>query len=183
MTNVYEQQDFTNAVKQRKKVLGIYFAIIGVLLCACVAVLVIYTMQPYATPLKTPLILINSAISFAGVFFSFVYLGIKNKRTKAYYKLTKALQTGLKETTECIYYGVGGTDIKDGCEFNVLVFLSWFDKKKKYYKRNVLSDVEKPLPKFDKGDTVKFVTQGNVLLSYEITGHEEKEIVLEEENE
>lgn len=181
MTEVYEEKDFIKAKKQRQLVLGIYFAVLAVLLAAGFTVLGIYTTQPYATPLKTPMILINTAISIVGVAFSFVYLGIKNKRTKAYYKLTKALQTGMKETSECIYYENGEQDVKDGCDFNTLVFLTWFEKKKKYFKRNVLVDVEKPLPVFNKGDVVKFVTQGNVLLSYEVTGRYEKEIVLEEE--
>ena len=40
--------------------------------------------------------------------------------------------------------------------------------------RKIYCDKEKPLPEFTKGDEVRYLTQGNVILEYEIIGHNEE---------
>lgn len=49
-----------------------------------------------------------------------------------------------------------------------LVFLEWNKYKKGYYERKVLVFYEKEFPEIPEGSGVRFITQGNVLVSYEI---------------
>jgi hypothetical protein len=57
---------------------------------------------------------------------------------------------------------------KDGVDMKSLVFLEWNKYKKDYYERKVLVFADKPFPEIPKDAVVNFVTQSNVLISYEI---------------
>ena len=73
---------------------------------------------------------------------------------------------------------------KDGVDFKSLIFLEWNKYKKDYFERKVLVFNEKPFPEIPDGATVTFITQGNVLISYEITElPEEKSDETEEKGE
>lgn len=181
MTEVYNESDFIYAKKMRKLILAIYFIVLALFIGGAVGVLVFYIMQPYATPLRTPLIIAETGITLFALIFSFVYLGIVNKRTKAYYKVMKAIQVSRRERSKCVFKNVGTPEEKDSVDFNVLVFLHWYDKRKSYFERNVLVDKEKPLPQFKQNEVVEFVTQGNVLISYEVVGYDEEPLKIFEE--
>ncbi len=55
-----------------------------------------------------------------------------------------------------------------------MVFLTYNELRKGYFERKVLVFYEKPFPEIDLEDKVEFVTQGNVLVSYEIKEKAEK---------
>ena len=57
---------------------------------------------------------------------------------------------------------------KDGVEFKSLVFLEWNKYKNDFFERKVYVFSEKPLPQIEVGKNVKYITQSNVLLGYEI---------------
>ena len=57
---------------------------------------------------------------------------------------------------------------KDGVDCYSLVFLEYNKYKKDFFERKVLVLAEKPVPQFEKHTFVKFITQGNVLCSYEV---------------
>ena len=46
-----------------------------------------------------------------------------------------------------------------------------------YLDRKIYCDKEKPLPQFQAGDQVRYLTHGNVLLSYDIIGHSDQFII------
>jgi hypothetical protein len=76
---------------------------------------------------------------------------------------------GLKETSTGSFFEYDeNVQTRDGVEFKSLVFLEWNKYKKDFYERRVLVYVEKEFPKIDKNQNVKYVTQGNKLVSYEI---------------
>ena len=55
------------------------------------------------------------------------------------------------------------------------MFLEHNKNKQNFFERTVLVFYEKPLPDFKEGQNVKYITQGNVLKSYEIVEDEEGE--------
>ena len=57
---------------------------------------------------------------------------------------------------------------KDGVDMKSLIFIEWNKYKNDYFERKVLVFYEKPFPEFAEKATVRYVTQGNVLISYEI---------------
>ena len=50
----------------------------------------------------------------------------------------------------------------------------WSKKKSEYLDRKIYCDKEKPLPAFQAGDKVRYLTHGNIMIAYEITEHDEE---------
>jgi len=83
---------------------------------------------------------------------------------------------GLKETSTASFFEYKDqVTVKDGVEFKSLVFIEWNKYKKDYYERNVLVFFEKPFPEIPEKAMVEFVTQGNVLIKYQILEEVEEE--------
>ena len=57
---------------------------------------------------------------------------------------------------------------KDGVDFKSLVFIEWNKYKIDFFERKVLVFYEKPFPEIPVEANVSYITQGNVLISYEI---------------
>lgn len=66
-------------------------------------------------------------------------------------------------------------DVKDGVEFYKMILKEWNERKQEYYDRKVLIDNEIIKPAINKGDRLKYVTQGNILLKYKILGSGEND--------
>ncbi len=172
MTNVYTENDYDNALKLKKKLLYIYFAVLAVGIVACAVVFILFLRMPYiSTPeleakknLYQFLVCLISAIE---VIFSFIYLGIPYKRAKYYFKLMDDIKTGRKMLSESTFLQ-NETYINEvgNVDFHVMAVLEWSDKTQEYMRRNVLVDKEKPMPDFKNGDIIKYVTHANVLLAY-----------------
>ena len=106
--------------------------------------------------------------------FSFIYLGIKYKRINKYYTLCKNITGGIKEEFTAYFFEYDESlSTKDGVDVKALVFLQWNKFKNSFFERKVWVFYEKPFPKFNEHDKVRFITQGNVLVSYEILEEEE----------
>ena len=58
--------------------------------------------------------------------------------------------------------------VKDGVDFKSLVFIEWNKYKNDFFERKVLVFNEKPFPEIPEKANVNYVTQGNVLIEYEI---------------
>ena len=172
MTNVYTENDYDNALKLKKKLLYIYFAVLAVGIVACAVVFILFLRMPYiSTPeleskknLYQFLVCLISAIE---VIFSFIYLGIPYKRAKYYFKLMDDIKTGRKMLSESTFLQ-NETYINEvgNVDFHVMAVLEWSDKTQEYMRRHVLVDKEKPMPDFKNGDIIKYVTHANVLLAY-----------------
>lgn len=174
MTEYYTDAERVSAKKQNKRVLIGYFSVFGVYLAISVAFFVYYLTLPYIgykDTAHTVSLLKTAHYTLTAVFviFSFIFLGIKYKRTRRYYKMCNNLSTGLRETStgSFLEYDESIQD-KDGVDFKSLVFIEWNKYKKDFYERKVLVFYEKPFPEIPLEANVSYVTQGNVLVAYEI---------------
>lgn len=174
MIEYYTDAELVSAKQQKKKTLIIYFIVLGVYVLATVAFFIYYLTLPYSGYKDTAhtISLVkwgHYSLTAIFVVFSFIYLGIVYKRVKRYYKMCVHLSTGLKETTVANFIEYDETvQDKDGVDFKSLVFLEWNKYKQEFFERKVLVFYEKPFPEIPIQANVSFVTQGNVLVSYEI---------------
>ena len=174
MTDYFTEDDLTKVTKQKKRVKAVYYIVLGLYLALSVALLVYYISLPYSgykdTESTVTLIkVIEYVASGLFVIFSFIYLGIKYKRTKRFYKMCYNMATGLRETSTGSFFEYDEKiQDKDGVDFKSLIFLEWNKYKQEFFERKVLVFYEKPFPEIPPEANVTYVTQGNVLVSYEI---------------
>ena len=57
---------------------------------------------------------------------------------------------------------------KDNIDVVGCVFATWNKKKQEWMEREAYFDPEKPLPDFGSGDLVRYVTQSNFIIQYEV---------------
>lgn len=169
MIEYFSDKLFYDAKKQRKRVLLVYFIILGVYALASVALYWWYRILPYEHEDILIVKIIHYSLTAVFVIFSFIYLGIPYKRVNKYYKLTNNLMTGIRETSTGSFFEYDETlQDKDGVDFKSLVFIEWNKYKKDFFERKVLVFDEIPFPELTENQNVKYITQGNVLISYEI---------------
>ena len=179
MINLYVESDYSNALKLKKKLLYVYFAILSVFLDSTAVFFILYLRLPYAS---TPEIekqgnlylVINSIITGIAVIFSFIYLGIPFKRAKAYFKLLDDIKTGQKvKNVSTFIQNDESINEVGNVDFHTMIVLEWSDKTQEFMRRNVLVDKEKPMPNLKNGDIITYVTHANVLLSYGLKSEED----------
>lgn len=174
MTEYYTDAEMYSAKKQKKKILAIYWAVLVVYFAITAAFFAYYLSLPYSGYKNTAhtISLIkwgNYSLTAIFVVFSFIYLGVVYKRVKRYYKTCVHMSTGLRETSVANFIEYDETiQDKDGVDFKSLVFLEWNKYKQDFFERKVLVFYEKPFPEIPEQANVSFVTQGNILVSYEI---------------
>ncbi len=173
MINYYNEEEFIQAKKQRTKTLMLLLIVFAVYLVFSIGMVLWYLTMPYKDPTITVIKVIHHAVSILFAIFAFVYLGIPYKRVNKYYKMNENLIFGLKETSvgSFLRYDENIQD-KDGVDFKSLIFLEWNKYKGEFFERKVLVFYEKPFPELKEKQNVKFVTQGNVLIKYEILQEE-----------
>ena len=174
MTEYFNGDELVAAKKQRKKLLTVYFTVLAIYLLLTAASVIYHTTLPYSgyrdTAHTITLIkLVEYTATGIFVIFSFVFLGIKFKRVNRYYRQCRNMVVGLKETStgSFLEYDENVQD-KDGVDYKSLIFIEWNKYKKDFFERKVLVFYEKPFPEIPVSANVTYVTQGNVLLSYEI---------------
>ena len=170
MVEYFVEEELKSALKQRKKVITAYYIVLGIFLLSWIGMYFFwFRTLPYMSPQILTVKIILYVLTALMVIFSFIYLGIVYKRVNKFCRLAHNLLTGIRETS--ILEFVGYSDMiqgKDGVDCKALIFLEWNKYKQEYFKRKVLVLAEKEFPKFEKKQTVKVVTQGNVLVKYEI---------------
>lgn len=183
MINVYEQKDYDNALKLKRKLLKIYFAILSVFLAGTLVFFILHLRLPYtSTPeleKKDNLYLVfNCVITGIAIIFSFIYLGIPYKRAKAYFKLLDDIKIGqkIKNVSTFLQNDVSVVEVGN-VDFHTMVVLEWSEKTQEFMRRHVLVDKEKPMPNLKNGDIITYYTHANVLLSY---GYKSEDDVFEE---
>ena len=169
MTQYFYNSEFNKVKKQRKIVLSIYFIILAVYLFISVGFYLWFRTLPYMAEDITKVKFLHYGITVVFVIISFIYLGIIFKRVNRYYRMTLNMIHGLKETfvASFLEYDESIRD-KDGVDFKSLIFIEWNKYKQEFYERRVLVPFEKEYPEFTENQIIKFVTQGNILFSYEI---------------
>lgn len=169
MTEYFTAEEFEKAKKQKNKTLTIYFIVLGVYAIFSAIMYVWYFNLPYESSVITKVKWLQYSVSALFVIFSFIYLGIPFKRVNRYFKQCRNMKIGLKETStgSFLCYDEEIQD-KDGVDFKSLVFIEWNKYKKDFFERKVLVFYEKPFPEMQEKSNVRYITQGNVLISYEI---------------
>jgi len=171
MTTIYTDEDLLDAFKQYRRIKMFYAAIAVLYAAIVVAIVLIYISLPYKDPAQTPLKVVFGVVTGVFIIFSYPYLGIKLRRSKAYYKLLSGASVGIKNTSIAFFDRIEDWEVKDRVDVNVLVFKRWNEKKGEWDERKLYIDAEKDVPEFKQNEEVLAVTYGNVLISYTQTGN------------
>lgn len=169
MTNYFNKSEYENAKKQKNLILWIYIGIAALFAAFAVLVMIYVAKLPYQSPKTGTVKWIVYPITGVFVIFSFLYMGIPFKRIKKRAAFCHNLVFGLKEESEAEFFEYDET-LQDngGVDCKSLVFLEWNKYKKDYFERKVLVFYEREFPIIPEKARVKFITQGNFLISYEI---------------
>ena len=106
MTKLYSDADLLNAFRQRRRILGIFFAVTGVYLAGFLALFIYYVMLPYEDPNQTWTIAVTCVLTAIYIIFLFPYMGICFKRCNAYCKMLRFITVGLKEYSVAPFAGI-----------------------------------------------------------------------------
>lgn len=182
MIKVYSDADFNAAYKQKKKVMNVFLGVLSGYLAICIGCVIYHASLPFGhANLEIPKWITYIATALF-VSFAFPYLGIKYRRVSKYYKMLYYVSEGIKNEEENYFVKFQKSDLqKDNVDVLVCVFMTWNRKKQEWMKREAYLDVEKPLPDFDRGDLVRYVTQSNFIIQYDIL--QKKVLEIEEINE
>ena len=168
MTRLYQDVDLWNAYKQRKRILSGFFIATGLFLAGFFAVFIYFLMLPYEDPNGTWATALACVLTALYIVFLFPYVGICLRRSCAYYKMLRFVSVGLKEYMTAPFAGVEDWTTVDGVDVNVATFRVHNHKRDEDMIRQIYVDGEKEFPPFEEGQSVRVVSQGNLLISYEI---------------
>lgn len=174
MVEYFTEAELVSAAKQKKKTLIAYFIVLGVYIAVTLTCLIFYWNLPYAdykdTAHTISLIKIaHYSLTAIFVIFSFIYLGIIFRRVNRYHRTCVHMSKGLRETYTGSFLEYDDTlQDKNGVDFKSLIFIEWNKYKNEFFERKVLVFYEKPFPEIPEQANVTYVTQSNVLISYEI---------------
>ena len=169
MVSVYNDADYLAVYKQKQKLWAIFCVATVVYLAYCITWLVYHISLPYNHPMQG----LAKAMVFAAtalyVVLIFPYLAIKYSRVRRYYKLIGHFSSGLKNEEKNYFYCLEEKSLqKDNIDVIGCVFETWNKKKCEWMDREAYFDLEKPLPSFDSGDYVQYITQSNFIVQYRI---------------
>ena len=96
-------------------------------------------------------------------------MAIKYSRVRKYCKMLSYVSEGLKMEEQNYFYSFREKTLqKDNIDVMACVFETWNKKKCEWMEREAYFDPEMPQPPFDSGDYVRYVTQSNFVIQYEI---------------
>ena len=181
MTSIYTDADYLSAYKQKQKIFYVFMAATLAYLVFCIAWLIYHISLPYADKGQTlprVLVYVVSALYSALVF---PFMAIKFSRARRYCKMLGYVCEGLKAEEKNYFYCFREKTLqKDNIDVIGCVFETWSRKKQEWLEREAYFDPEKPLPPFDSGDLVQYITQSNFIVQYEII--EKNALEFEEED-
>ncbi len=182
MVTLYKDEDYLAVYKQRRKLWWIVVSVTAVYVGLCVALVVYHGSLPYASPKQTLPKWLAGILSVAYVIFAYPFLAIKYHRVRKYYKLLGYLSTGLKSEETNYFYCFDKDKLQqDNLDVVSCVFETWNKKKQEWMEREAYADPELPLPPFESGDYVHYISQSNFVIEYEIL--QKKALEFEEVNE
>ncbi len=169
MVEYFNKDFFLQAQAQRKKVLIIFYIFVAFYVLVSAGLFFWISTLPYAHRSISTIKTVHHFFTGISVLIGAVYLGITYKRVNKYYKMTAKMVVGIKETYTGSFLEYDDSVVnKDGVDLKSLVFVEWNKFKNDFFERKVYVFNEQPFPEIEVGKNVKYVTQGNVLISYEI---------------
>ena len=169
LTSIYNDADFLKTYKQKQRLWYIFVAVTVVYLAFCISWLVYFIGLPYAHSMQFLPKLCVYVVTALYVIFAFLFLGIKYSRVRRYYKTLYFMSMGLKNVEKNYFYCFDEKVLQKETIDVLSCIFEWFDKKhKEWLEREIYCDPEKPLPPFEEGDYVQYVTQSSYLIQYNI---------------
>ena len=168
MIKLYSDRDLLDALKQKKKLFLIFWIVTAFVAAGFVACVVCYLRLPYHDERGNIIVAVTSVLLALYLIFCFPYGGICLKRIRSYCKMLSFLSVGLKESAVLPFEDIDDWTTRDGVDVNVAVFGVKNIKRDEVMHRHIYVDGEKDFPPFEVGDRVRLVTQGNLLIEYEI---------------
>ena len=169
MISVYTDADYLAAHKQKKRVFMGFMLVTLVYFALCIGMVVYHTTLPYASKLDA----IPKAVTFTAtglyVAFLFPYMSIKYSRVRRYNKMLFYVSEGMKMEESNYFYTFRTKNLqKDHIDVIACAFETWNKKRQEWDEREVYFDLEKPSPEIESGDYVRYISQSNFLIQYEI---------------
>ena len=168
MIKLYSNVDLLEAMQQRKRLLLGFFAATAVFLIGFAVCLSFYVLLPYNDPNGVWIIVATCVLTGLYITFCFPYMGISFKRCNAYCKMLKFISVGLKEYSVLPFEGIEDWTTKDGVDVNVATFSVRNVKRDETMTRQIYVDGEKDFPAFEEGKYARLISQGNLLIAYEL---------------
>ena len=181
MIKLYSDTDLLDALKQKRKLYFIFWLVTAFVIAGFIACVVLYLLLPYHDERGNIIVVVTSVLIALYLFFCFPYCGISLKRIRSYCKMLSFISEGLKESAVLPFEDIEDWTTRDGVDVNVAVFGVKNIKRDEVMHRHIYIDGEKDFPPFAVGDMVRLVTQGNLLIEYEIlTPHTENTVTLQQ---
>ena len=181
MTELYDGSELSRESKKKKLWFTIFWIVTGIVIAVSAALFVYFCMQQYEWSGRAGLMWIQIAIVAVYATVSYGFFSLKYRRQKAYCKMLKNLRDGLKEIDTGEVLGVAAEQkVKEGVDFDAILVLQWNENKQNYFERKILVDCEKDIPPVKERDILHFVTQANMLVSWEVLKRPAGEPTLEE---
>ncbi len=169
MIKIYSDDDFNAICEQKKKILYVFLGVTAVYFAICIACLAYHISLPYADPMLPLPKWITYIVSVLYVVFAFPFMSIKYQRARKYYKMLYYVSEGIKNDEQNYFVRFEKCNLqKDNVDVVSCIFMTWNKKKHEWMKREAYIDEEKELPNFESGDLVRYITQGNFIIQYEI---------------
>ena len=169
MISVYSDADYLSAYKQKKRIFRGFMIITLVYFAICIAMLIYHISLPYASKLDAIPKAVTYVISGLYIAFIFPYMSIKFSRARRYVKMLFYVSEGLKMEESNYFYIFRTKNLqKDHIDVISCVFETWSKKRQEWQEREVYFDLEKPQPEFENGDYVRYISQSNFLVQYEM---------------
>ena len=182
MVSIYSDADLLSVYKQKQKIFWVFVGITIAYLAFCIGWLIYHINLPYASP-KAPLPqALTYVASVAYVVFIFPFMAIKYSRVRKYYRMLTYVGEGMKMVEKNYFYTFREKTLqKDNIDVVGCVFETWSKKKSEWMEREAYCDIEKPMPPFESGDYVHYITQSNFIVQYDIVKRHAIEFEYEDE--
>lgn len=165
----FRREDLIAIKKQRNVLLTIFIAVLSFYVLATAGFITWVALLPYGSTMIFTVKVIHYVVTGAFIIFAFIFIGIPFRRANKAYKFCIKLEKDIKETSEASFFEYDDAlQEKDGVDCKSLIFLEWNKYKEDYFERKVLVFFDKPFPEIKENSKVKFITQGNFLIEYEI---------------
>lgn len=181
MIELYDGSEYPREKAAKKRFLTIWLILLGLVVAFDIAMMVWLSTLPYESPMAIWPKAAGILLSCLFAFFSMPFLAIKYHRMRFYTKMLGYLETGLREGSvgELKQFS-SAVEVREGVDYHTMITFEYNERKREYFERKVLIDCEKPLPDIQPGEIVHYITQGNILVSYEILPRPENEPSTEE---
>lgn len=169
LTSVYNDADFLSVYKQKQRLWAVFMSVTVFYAVFCISWLIYFIGLPYKHDMQfLPKLCVYVATALY-VVFCFLFMGIKYSRVRRYYKTLSFMSLGLKSVEKNYFYTFDEKVLqKETIDVLSCVFEWWDKKNREWLEREIYCDPEKPLPSFEEGDYIRYITQSSYLIQYEI---------------